>query len=80
MQAYLIYALINRRFLLPKHVAAVVTATTTKEAAAFFKAKVADEHKVKIESIRIQKILTKEGMTPEQLIQAWDAAAYEARP
>jgi hypothetical protein len=75
MQAYLVYALVDRRFLLPEQVVAVVTATTTEEATAFFKAKVAQERKIAIERIRVQKVLTKEGMTPDQLIQAWHNAS-----
>jgi hypothetical protein len=74
MQAYLIYALIDRRFLPSKEVASVVKAPTTDQAIAFFKANVAQNHGVGIDSIRVQKVLTKEGMTPEQLIQAWNKA------
>jgi|688.fasta_scaffold31117_17 predicted metalloprotease with PDZ domain len=73
-QAYLVYGIINRRFLPPKEVVAVLTATTDIEASAFFKAKVAQGHKVAIERISVQRVLTKEGMTPEQLIQAWNEA------
>jgi hypothetical protein len=74
MQAYLVYALVDRRFLPPKEVASVVKAPTPEEAIAFFKANVAVEHGVGIDSIRVQKVLTKKGMTPEQLIQAWNKA------
>lgn len=58
MQAYLVYGIIHRRFLPPREVVAVLTATTDIEATAFFKAEVAERHKVTIERIQVQRVLT----------------------
>lgn len=71
MQAYLVYGIIHRRFLPPKEVVAVLTATTDIEATAFFKVEVAERHKVTIERIQVKRVLTKEGVTPEYLFRVW---------
>jgi ribosomal protein L20A (L18A) len=69
--AYLVYGVINRRFRPPEAVVAVLTASTDKNASDFFKAKVAQSHKVPVKRIQIRRILRKEHMTPHQLVQLW---------